>query len=379
VLSVLIGDNYQIGLICDIIGGLLDYEWPNFKMEENRVMTKKAGLLERLEKDVVLAAEGYVFELERRGYIQAGPYVPEVVLEYPEAVRALHREFLRAGSEVILALTYYAHREKMQTIGREDDLETLNRQAVRLAREVAVEGNALVAGNVSNTWVYDHNDPETTSKIVRDMYEEQVRWAVEEGVDFILAETLEYFAEGQIALEVIKGYDLPAVICFGSVHDTTRDGYPHDEACRILADRGADVVGLNCSRGPRTMLPILKKVKDSVDGYVAALPVAYRTTEAQPTFQSLKEPGSERAFPIALDPFTVTRFEMADFAVEAQRLGVNYIGICCGAAPHHVRAMAEALGRQVPTSKYSPNMSLHPMLGSRVKEQDGTYLKAWKD
>jgi betaine-homocysteine S-methyltransferase len=342
-------------------------------------VTNKAGLLERLEKGVVLAAEGYVFELERRGYIQAGPYVPEVVLEDPEAVKGLHREFLRAGSEVILALTYYAHREKMQTIGREGDLETLNRQAVRLAREVAAEGNALVAGNISNTWVYDHNDPETTSKIVREMYEEQVGWAVEEGVDFILAETLEYFGEGQIALEVIKGFGLPAVISFASVQVTTGDGYPQEDACKILADRGADVVGLNCSRGPHTMLPMLRKVRDNVDGYVAALPVAYRTTDAQPTFQSMKEPDSEHGFPIALDPFTVTRFEMGDFAVQARDLGVSYIGICCGAAPHHVRAMAEALGREVPASKYSPEMSLHPILGSKVKERDRRFLKDWKD
>jgi len=342
-------------------------------------MTKKDGLLERLDKGVVLAAEGYVFELERRGYVQAGPYVPEVVLDYPDAVKELHREFMRAGSEVVLALTYYAHREKMGAVGRGGDLEALNRQAVRLAREVAAEGDALVAGNISNTWVYDHNDPETTSKMVRDMYTEQVRWAAEEGVDFILAETLEYFGEGQIALEVIKSFDLSAVINFASVHDTTRDGYSYVDACKILAGQGADVVGLNCSRGPHTMLPMLEKLGDVVDGYVAALPVAYQTTEAQPTFQSLREPGSERGFPIALDPFTVTRFEMADFATQAHKLGVNYIGICCGAAPHHVRAMAEALGREVPASRYSPEMSLHPMLGSQVKEQDETYLEDWKD
>ena len=70
---------------------------------------------------------------------------------------------------------------------------------------------------------------------------------------------------------------------------------------------------------------------------------------------------------------------MADFAVQAKEMGVRFIGICCGGAPHHVRAMAEALGRTVPASQYSPDMSLHPMLGSKVKEQDADYLKAWKD
>jgi len=96
-----------------------------------------AGIMERLTNGTVLGAEGYVFELERRGYIKAGPYVPEVVLDFPDAVRELHREFLRAGSDVMVALTYYAHREKLRHVGREGDLEAMNRRAVRIAREVA--------------------------------------------------------------------------------------------------------------------------------------------------------------------------------------------------------------------------------------------------
>src|ERR1700744_2948391 len=107
----------------------------------------KKGILERLGEGVVIGAEGYVFELERRGYIKAGPYVPEVVLDFPDAVRELHREFMRAGSDVVEALTYYANRNKLKDVGRENDLEKLNRQAVRIANEVAQEGDALVAGN----------------------------------------------------------------------------------------------------------------------------------------------------------------------------------------------------------------------------------------
>jgi betaine-homocysteine S-methyltransferase len=279
----------------------------------------------------------------------------------------------------MVALTYYAHREKLKTIGREGDLEALNRQAVRLAREVAAEGDALVAGNVSNTWIYDHTDHDTTAPIVRAMYEEQVRWAVEEGIDFVIAETLDYLGEGLIALEVIKQFDLPAMITFGSIYDRTRDGYAYEEACRILEERGADVVGLNCSRGPRTMLPILQRIRDKVKRYVAAQPVPYRTTEEQPAFTYLRDPGAARAFPVALDPFLHTRFEMAAFAVDAQKLGINYIGICCGAGPHHIRAMAEALGREVPASRYSPDLSLHPMIGTKVAERDQPVADAWRD
>src|SRR5436853_7708687 len=106
------------------------------------------GILDRLEAGGVLGAEGYVFELERRGYIKAGPYVPEVVLDFPDAVRELHREFLRAGADVMVALTYYAHREKLKTVGRENDLEALNRQALRVVNEVALGADAWVGRTI---------------------------------------------------------------------------------------------------------------------------------------------------------------------------------------------------------------------------------------
>src|SRR3954465_10111679 len=110
---------------------------------------------QRIADGIVLGAEGYVFELERRGYIKAGPYVPEVILDAPEALRQLNREFLRAGADVMDALPYYAHREKLRDVGRAGHLEELNRQAVPIANEVATEGGALVAGNICNTWCYD--------------------------------------------------------------------------------------------------------------------------------------------------------------------------------------------------------------------------------
>jgi betaine-homocysteine S-methyltransferase len=336
------------------------------------------GIRERLQQDVVLGAEGYLFELERRGYVKSGPYVPEVVLDFPEAVRELHREFLRAGSDVMVAFTYYAHRDKLRSIGREGDLEQLNRQALRLAREVASEGDALVAGNICNTWVYDPDAPESSGAIVREMYREQVRWALEEGADFIISETNDFLGEAVIGLEVIQEFGLPSLVTFASTSERTIDGYEFDDACRRLEDKGADVVGLNCSRGPETLLPVLERVRAAVDCHVAAVPVPYRTTSAQPTFQSLRGADGVRGFPIALDPFLCTRFELGDFAAAAAELGVNYIGVCCGGAPHHVRSMAERLGRTVPASRYSPDMAHHPVLGDDVCGQATKFVN-WKD
>jgi betaine-homocysteine S-methyltransferase len=341
--------------------------------------TTTRGILERLENGIVQGAEGYVFELERRGYIKAGPYVPEVVLDFPEAVKELHREFLRAGSDVMVALTYYAHREKLRDVGRENDLERMNRQAVQLANEVAREGDALVAGNICNTWAYDAHNAKESSRIVRAMYEEQLAWAVEEGIDFVISETNDYLGEALIALEVIKQLNLPAMVTLASVQqDQTRDGYDYVEVCKILADNGADIVGLNCDRGPETMLPLIEKIRNTVTCYVAAQPVPYKTNDRYPTFESLRTSSGEQAFPLLLEPYLCNRFEMAVFARRAQAIGVNYIGICCGGAPHYVRAMAEALGRTVRASKYSPAMELHPVLGSHVEEKHKEFLADWK-
>ena len=337
----------------------------------------RGGIVERLTSGTVLGAEGYVFELERRGYIKAGPYVPEVVLDFPDAVRELHREFLRAGSDVMVALTYYAHREKLRHVGREGDLEAMNRRAVRIAREVAQEGDALVAGNVCNTWAYDPDDP-STGEAVRVMYAEQLGWAVEEGIDFGISETNDYLGEALIALKVMQELGLPAMVTLASTQPgQTRDGYDYAEACRILAAEGAQIVGLNCDRGPQTMMPLMARIRETVDCAVAAQPVPYRTDSAAPTMQALRSETTQRAFPLALEPFGCTRFEMAQFALQARDLGVDYVGICCGAGPHHVRAMAEALGREVPASKYSPSMNLHPMFREDVSAKDAMFFDTW--
>jgi betaine-homocysteine S-methyltransferase len=324
-------------------------------------------LLERLQEGPVICAEGYLFELERRGYLQAGGFVPEVVLEHPEKVAELHREFVHAGSDVVEAFTYYAHREKLRLIGKGELLEEINRQALRIAAEVARESGAMLAGNVCNTNVYGGQESRDT---VRRMFEEQVGWAVEAGVDFVIAETISWLGEAEVATEVIKATGLPAVVTLTAHKDPDmREGVPPAEACRRLEAAGADVVGLNCSRGPATMLPLLREVRGAVSVPVAALPVPYRTTEEQPSFQSLEDSASttfpgDRPFPTALDPFTCNRYEIADFARAAYELGVRYLGVCCGAAPHHIRSMAEALGRTPPASRYSADMSKHAYLGT---------------
>jgi betaine-homocysteine S-methyltransferase len=338
------------------------------------------GLLERLAKGPVICAEGYLFEFERRGYLQAGAFVPEVVLEHPDLVEGLHRDFVHAGSDVVEAFTYYAHRAKLRIVGRERDLERINRTALRLAKKVARETGTLLAGNICNTAIYGPDDP-PSHRQARRIFDEQIGWAVDAGVDFIVGETYSWGGEALLALEAIRRAGKPAVITLAVPREgTLREGWSVGETARRLEAGGADVVGLNCSRGPATMLPLLREVRDAVRCHVAALPVPYRTTPAEPTFQSLSDPGctcipDNRPFPAALDPFLCNRYEIGEFGKAAYALGARYLGVCCGAGPHHVRSLAEALGRRPPASRYSPDMSKHILFGTdkRLRQDNLAY------
>jgi betaine-homocysteine S-methyltransferase len=343
----------------------------------------KKGLAERLRDGVVLGDGGYILELERRGYVQAGPYTPEVAVEHPEALRQLHREFLRAGADVLQALTFYGSRDKLATAGRASEVEAINRAAVRLAREVAGD-EALVAGTLCLTWMYDPKDPASASH-VRRLFDEQVGVQAAEGVDFFIGETFTFLGEARACLEAVRAAGHEAMITFTLREDETADGVPIGEAARMLQDEGALVVGANCGRDPERMLPVVETIRKAVTGHVAAQPVAFRTRDDLPNFTQLPE------FPLGLDPLTLTRDEMAAYARRARDLGVSYIGSCCGSVAHHVRAMAEALGRTPPASAKSADLDRHPgmqksrtldeMAGRRPKSPDasrfGTAAAKW--
>lgn len=295
------------------------------------------GILERLREGPVLGDGGYVLELEKRGYVQAGPFTPEATIEHPEAVLELHREFVDAGAEVIQALAFYGDREKLATVGYGDRVGDINRAAARLARKAAGD-RALVAGNLSMTWQYQPESPKAADR-VRALTDEHLAAQVEVGIDFVIAETYLYLGEALLAVERARLSKLPVMVTM-SFEDkpVTHDGKSPAECARALFGAGADVVGTNCWRGPRHMLPIVEEMrKASPDGFIAVQAPAYRTTDATPFFTGLK------GFPDAMEPYQLTRHEMADYARRARAIGANFIGACCGAVATHIREMARAL------------------------------------
>jgi betaine-homocysteine S-methyltransferase len=301
------------------------------------------GILERLAEGPVLGDGGYLLELEKRGYVQAGPFTPEVVVEHPEALTQLHREFLRAGAEVLQTMTFYASDDKLATVGMEGTVDEINRNAVRIAREVASEGDALVAGNLSLTWAYDPAQ-DTSHDHVRSLFDRQLQDQLDAGPpDFWIGETFSFLGEALLFVERAKATGLPVMVTmsFEALPAKTYEGDSPGEAARKLAHAGADVVGVNCLNGPAQQLPIAEEMAEALAGGVpvAAQPVAYTTTNEEPDFTS------RDTFPYALTPRTLARGEMAAFAARARDAGVRYIGSCCGSVAEHVRAMAKVLGK----------------------------------
>jgi betaine-homocysteine S-methyltransferase len=156
---------------------------------------------------------------------------------------------------------------------------------------------------------------------------------VEAGVEFIIGETFSWAQEALLATEVIRQTGLPAI------------------------------------RGLRTMLPFLTPIRAAVSGHVAALPVPYRTHDAEPSFQSLSDPGCDciprgRPFPTALDPSPAIATSLVSSRERRMRSASATWGCAAGPGPHHIRLVAEALGRTPPASRYSPDMSRHAFLGT---------------
>ena len=247
----------------------------------------------------------------------------------------------------------------MRQIGREHDLERINRTALRIAREVSEEKNLLFAGGTCNTNIYVKGENEDKVKAI---FDEQVQWSKEEGVDYMIAETMSHLGEAKLALDSIKSHGLPAVITM-TVQDRASDGtlktldnVPIGEACKNLLDNGATVVGANCTRGPDMMLELVEEIiKLCPPEKVCALPIAYRTTKKEPSFFVLTDntcPANNPVYPRGLEPFCVSPVEIEEFTKRCLELGLKYLGICCGNSGELTRTMALAMGKTPPANKY---------------------------
>jgi len=339
-------------------------------------MAPKRGILERLNAgEVVIGDGGFVFALEKRGFVKAGPWTPEAVLEHPDAVRQLHREFLRAGSDVMQTFTFYASEDKLDNRGNLKGkvlgCSAINEAACDIAREVADEGDALVAGGVAQTPTYlSGKGKEACQK----EFNKQLEVFIKKDVDFLIAEYYEHVEEAEWAVEVCKATGKPtaASLCIGPAGDV--HGVSAGDCAVRLAKAGADIVGVNCHFGPKESLETMKLMKAGLDAaglkcYLMVQPLGYHTPDAGVQgFIDLPE------FPFGLEPRICTRWDMHRFAREAYDMGIRFIGGCCGFESYHIRAVAEELSEErnkLPLSSYK-----HGMWGDGLKLHTKPWVRA---
>jgi betaine-homocysteine S-methyltransferase len=309
-------------------------------------------ITELLKAGVVLGDGGYLIELERRGYVDSGSrretvgtgrgsgqFTPEVAVENPEALSQLHREFLRAGSQVLQALTFFGTREKLTRAGYGAQTESINAAAVKLAKEIAGD-RALVAGSVSRTQLVEREGMGALTK-ARDHIAEQIRLLKDAGADFLILETFFHLAEMKAALECAAAAGIPAVatMSFRPLITKCSDDHTPADCARTMADLGAIAVGANCEQDPKRMLPLLQAMRAAVNVPLAAQPAAFHTTDTCHSFTRLP------AFPDDLETIQVSRQEFEAFGRLAKAEGIGYVGGCCGCNAAYIRALAWGLAQ----------------------------------
>jgi betaine-homocysteine S-methyltransferase len=288
-------------------------------------------ILSALKEGVVLGDGGMIIEARWRGYD-----TPDIIGSHPDALRQIHQDFFRAGSQVLQALTWWTSRTQLETRqGWGARLEEISRTAVRLARE-ASDGEALVGGCLNQTaagswrgpFIYEPENAASRERACQE-WDEHIAAMVDAGVDVLIPETFARLDEARLCLSRCKRTKVPTMVLMGGV-PRTQDGASPAECARVLVDEGADIVGLVCNNDPANLLPLVLEMREAVDAPVAYQPQGYR--RAGPNTLEIRE------------AMIVSGAEMAECALKAKAEGINYIGACCGAGPEHIRAVARALG-----------------------------------
>ena len=284
-------------------------------------------LYERLERGVLLLDGATGSELRRMG-MPVGVSTELWAYEHPEAVVALQRAYVDAGSDIIYAPSFSANRVGLEMHGLQDRLREINAGLVRLSKEAA-GGRALVAGDITTTGKPLEPVGPMSYHALFDIYREQIEVLAEAGADLLVAETMLSVDETACAVEAARSVcDLP-VMCSLTME---ADGHllfggSAVEAVETLQALGASAVGLNCSVGPDQLEAVVTSMKA-----VAQVPLIAKPNAGLPT---MDEKGQAH---YSMDPDTFARAMKPLVAAGAQ-----IVGGCCGTNPEYIRALKKIL------------------------------------
>jgi len=288
----------------------------------------KKDIRERFHTDILVADGGLGTLLVARGAPPDGARAP-LCLSAPDLVREVHEDYVAAGAVLLSTNTWDANRVKLAKHDWTDSLEKINRTAVRLAREAAAGEYGYVAGQVGPLGqLVKPYGPLTTAQ-VREVFTEQIRILLEEGVDLLVLETFSSRLEIAQALSAARELDphIPILASMTFLADgKTSFGEEAADALAALVEAGADAVGINCTIGPQETLEVFQRVA----GRVAA-PIAVMPNAGYPWLVN-----GRAVYPATPDYFR-------DVAKEFAKGGAAILGGCCGTGPEHVAAIARGV------------------------------------
>ncbi|HEY7788963.1 MAG TPA: bifunctional homocysteine S-methyltransferase/methylenetetrahydrofolate reductase [Vicinamibacterales bacterium] len=256
-------------------------------------------------------------------------------LTQPDLVTEIHRDYVRAGADVVETNTFGANRIKLASFGLAEKLHAINAQGARLARHAARD-RAYVAGAIGPLGIRIEPWGKTGTDEAEAFFREQATALLEGGVDLFVLETFRDLSEIRAAIAAVRVVcDLPIVAQMTTEQDgDTLDGTPPERFAPELRQFGADVIGVNCSVGPAPMLETIERMAQVTDARLAAQPNAGKPRDIEGRNIYLCSPDY-----------------MASYARRFITRGVRLVGGCCGTTPEHIRQIRTAVGGMVPAAR----------------------------
>lgn len=248
-------------------------------------------------------------------------------LTQPDLVAEVHLEYVRAGADVIETNTFGSNRIKLASFGLSEKLHAINVQGVRIARHAARE-QAYVAGAIGPLGIRIEPWGRMGVDEAQERFAEQARALLDGGVDLFIIETFRDLNELRAAVAAVRSLcGLPIVAQLTAEEDgNSLDGAPPEEFTPLLEATGADVIGLNCSVGPASLLESIERMAAVTRARLSAQPNAGKPRDIEGRTIYLSSPEY-----------------MASYARRFIESGVRLVGGCCGTTPEHIRQIKAAV------------------------------------
>ncbi len=290
---------------------------------------------EFLQEDRVRVFDGAMGTMIYHKGVYINRSYDELNLSSPDLITDIHREYLRAGAEIIETNTFGASRLKLAQQGLDDRLVEINVAAVKLARKAIESGarhDAFVAGSISPLGVRIEPYGPTSIDEAREIFREQAQALLEGGVDCFVLETFHDLAEIEQAIKAIREITDTPIFAQMTVNDHLQTAYgtPLEVITtrldKLLDADGVDVMGLNCSVGPNAILAAMDKIRPLTTRRLAAQPNAGNPRDVQGRQMYMASPEY-----------------MAKFSKRLISAGAKFVGGCCGTTPDHIKLIVDAV------------------------------------